>query len=166
MKIILEGCDGTGKTTLAKILANKYELDICHCTQYDASDFDFYKQTLRKDNVVWDRHTLGELIYPKVFGRRQQISQEDARILVHYAREEDVRLFVLTCDREELHNRIAKRENEHDLIRNNLTKIDDDFKIYAVSFDIPIIDTSKMTLSEIFKLVETPQINKGGFIHG
>lgn len=166
MKIILEGCDGTGKTTLAKILANKYELDICHCTQYDASDFNFYKQTLRKDNVVWDRHTLGELIYPEIFERKRNITFEEARILVHYAREEDVRLFVLTCNSTELCERIAKRENEHDSIRRNLFKINDMFVDYANELRIPVIDTSKMTLSEIFKLVETPQINKGGFIHG
>ena len=39
MKIILEGCDGTGKTTLAKLLAEKYGLDICHCTAEDPKDF-------------------------------------------------------------------------------------------------------------------------------
>ena len=44
MRIILEGCDGTGKTTLANILAFKYGLDICHCTASDPSDFQFYKQ--------------------------------------------------------------------------------------------------------------------------
>ena len=166
MRIILEGVDGAGKTTLAKILADKYGLDICHCTQYDAADYNFYKQTLRKENVIWDRHTLGELIYPKVFGRQQQISPEDARLLVHYAREEDVRLFVLTCDQSELHARIAKRKDEHALICNNLDEINSKFIEYANTFNIPIIDTSTMTLTEIFKLVETPQVNKGGFIHG
>lgn len=48
MRIVLEGVDGAGKTTLAKILAQKYGLDICHCTQYDAADYAFYRQTLRK----------------------------------------------------------------------------------------------------------------------
>lgn len=52
------------------------------------------------------------------------------------------------------------------MIRRNLFKINDMFVDYANELRIPIIDTSKMTLSEIFKLVETPQINKGGFIHG
>lgn len=85
---------------------------------------------------------------------------------MHYAREEDVRLFVLTCNSTELCERIAKRENEHDSIRRNLFKINDMFVDYANELRIPVIDTSKMTLSEIFKLVETPQINKGGFIRG
>lgn len=166
MRIVLEGVDGAGKTTLAKILAQKYGLDICHCTQYDAADYAFYRQTLRKENVVWDRHTLGELIYPEIFNRGCQVSIEDARLVTWYGREEDVRFFVLTADTDIIYKRLDERGNENDKIYNNVKYIDDRFKFYATNFYIPIIDTSKMTLSEIFKLVETPQINKGGFIHG
>ena len=74
MKIIIEGADGTGKTTLAKILADKYGLEICHCTQHDPADFYFYRETLRKENVIWDRHTIGELIYPLIFDRKAKIT--------------------------------------------------------------------------------------------
>ena len=56
MKVILEGCDGTGKTTLAKLLAERYGLDICHCTQYDPADYDFYSHTMRKNmNTTFKR---------------------------------------------------------------------------------------------------------------
>lgn len=166
MKIILEGCDGTGKTTLAKILADKYGLDICHCTQDDPGDYDFYRQTVRKENVIWDRHTLGELIYPVVFGRKQKISTEDARLIIHHAREDDVRIFVLTASAQSLTSRIDARGNEDARIHEKLLEIDHEFRFYANKFDIPIIDTASMTLGDIFKLVETPQTNKGGFIHG
>lgn len=165
MKIILEGVDGAGKTTLAKILAERYGLDICHCTQNDPADYDFYRQTLRKENVIWDRHTLGELIYPGVFGRRAKISVEDARLLMHYAREADVRTFVLTADLPTIRKRVMARGNEDSAIVENLRQIDTWFKFYANQFQVPIINTSTMTLNEIFELVETPQENKGGFIH-
>ena len=33
MNIIIEGCDGVGKTTLAKKLADKYCCDILHMTK-------------------------------------------------------------------------------------------------------------------------------------
>lgn len=159
MKIILEGVDGAGKTTLAKILAEKYGLDVCHCTQYDAADYDFYRQTLRKDNIVWDRHTLGELIYPRVFGREQQISTEDARLIMHYAKEEDVKVFVLTTDIYTLHARLNDRTPaEHPCIMDNLAWIDSEFRFYAEQYHVPIIDTSKMTLQQIFTLVENKQI--------
>jgi thymidylate kinase len=155
MKIILEGADGAGKTTLAHILAEKYGLDVCHCTQHDAADYDFYKQTLRKDNVVWDRHTIGELIYPFVFNRAPQITPEDARLVMIYASKEHVKTFVLTADIDVLFTRLRAREKpEDDRIVNSLNFIDEKFRFYAEMFDIPVIDTSKMTLSEIFELVE------------
>lgn len=166
MKIILEGCDGTGKTTLAKILAERYGLDICHCTQNDPGDYEFYRQTLRKENVIWDRHTLGELIYPNVFARKPKIGVEDARLLMAYAREADVRTFVLTADLSTIRKRIVEREaDEAPAIVENLKEIDTWFRFYAQQFHVPIINTSEMSLSEIFELVETPQINKGGFYH-
>lgn len=159
MKIIIEGVDGAGKTTLAKILAERYGLDVCHCTQHDAADYDFYRQTLRKQNVVWDRHTLGELIYPKVFNRKAQITPEDARLIMHYAKEEDVKVLVLTADLTVLQKRLTcRRIPEHTLIMENLAHIDEQFRFFAEEFHLPVIDTSKMTLQQIFDLVENKQI--------
>lgn len=154
MKIILEGCDGTGKTTLAKILADKYGLDICHCTQYDAADYDFYRQTARKENVIWDRHTIGELIYPNIFGRKQQIGTEDARLVLHYAKQAGAKIFVLTCDEKTIKSRLSARGDEHPLIMNNVEYINNMFLFFADEFHVPVIDTSKMTLNEIFNLIE------------
>lgn len=158
MKIILEGVDGAGKTTLAKILAEKYGLDICHCTQHDAADYDFYRQTLRKENVVWDRHTLGELIYPKIFDRKPQIGTEDARLVMHYAKEENVKVLVLTADMATIYERLNARGDEDSRIYENVDWIDSQFKFYAKQYHVQVIDTSKMTLQQIFDLVENKQI--------
>lgn len=158
MKIILEGCDGTGKTTLAKILAERYGLDVCHCTQYDPGDYEFYRQTLRKQNVIWDRHTLGELIYPKIFSRKQQISTEDARLVMHYAKEEGVKVLVLTADNSVIYDRLNAREDESPLIYDNVDYIDSKFRFYAEQFNVPVIDTSKLSLQEIFNIIEEKEI--------
>ena len=159
MKIILEGVDGAGKTTLAKILAEKYGLDVVHCTQHDAADYAFYRQTLRKENVIWDRHTLGELIYPRVFNRRPQLGTEDARLVMHYAKEEGVKVLVLTADMNVLLERLnARCPAEDPMIMDNLDYIDNKFKFYAKEYRVPVIDTSKMTLNEIFNLLEEKEI--------
>lgn len=159
MRVILEGVDGAGKTTLAKILAERYGLDIAHCTQADAADYAFYRQTLRKENIVWDRHTLGELIYPKVFNRKAQIATEDARLITHYAKEEGVKILVLTADMPVLLERLNKRvPKENFLIMDNLDFIDSQFKFFAEHFHLPVIDTSKMTLNEIFNLIEGKEV--------
>ena len=154
MKIVLEGCDGTGKTTLARILADKYGLDICHCTQKDAADYAFYRQTLRKENIVWDRHVIGELIYPEIFDRKPQIGTEDARLVVHHGKEEGVKFFVLTTSSEDIAERLLKRGTEDPKILARYREIDSRFKFYADQFNIPVIDTSVMTLKDIFNIID------------
>lgn len=164
MKIILEGCDGTGKTTLAKVLADRYHLDICHCTSEDPKDFDFYKQTARKENVIWDRHTIGELIYPKVFDRRPQISPEDARIILGIAREHNGKVIVLTAEDEIIKQRLSARNIPEDSrIIENISYINEQFKFFADYFKVHLIDTSKITLEEIFYIVEKEENFR--FIH-
>lgn len=154
MKIILEGADGTGKTTLAKILADKYGLDICHCTQHDPSDFNFYKETMRKENTVWDRHTIGELIYPIVFERKANVTPYEAKAIINVAKSAGVKVFILTCDKDVLHQRLIERKTEHPKIFNRIDWVDNAFRECAEWMDVPLIDTSKMTLDEIFNLVE------------
>ena len=152
MRIILEGIDGSGKTTLAKILADKYNLDICHCTQYDPTDYDFYRHSVRKNNIVWDRHTVGELIYSKVFDRPSTIGTEDVRLVLHYAKECGTKIYILTEDIKLIEDRLQKRGGEDHRILNNLNWIHDEFLFYADCFHIPIISTSTMTLDDIYKL--------------
>ena len=155
MKIIIEGADGTGKTTLAKILADKYGLEICHCTQHDPADFYFYRETLRKENVIWDRHTIGELIYPLIFDRKAKITDVEAKAVIDIAKSEDVKIFVLTAPIETIYKRLRAREkDEHPKILANVSLIDGAFKECAKRMGVPIIDTTNMTLNEIFELVE------------
>lgn len=153
-RIILEGPDGAGKTTLAHILAFKYGLDICHCTASDPNDFDFYKQSVRKDNIVWDRHTIGELIYPKIFSREQNISVEDARIVLWDARALGAKVFVLTGNPDILQKRLLARGGEDPRILNNIANIKNEFEFYAEQFCVPVIDTLTMTLSDIFNMIK------------
>ena len=164
MRVIIEGCDGTGKTTLVKLLAERYRLDICHCTAKDPKDFEFYKQTARKENVIWDRHTIGELIYPDVFGRKPEISPEDARIALSYCRENGGKVFVLTADDEIIKKRLSLRDISEDIrILEKISEINHKFMFYANYLNVPVIDTSKMTINEIFELVEKEENYK--FIH-
>lgn len=164
MRIIIEGVDGAGKTTIAKLYANEYGLDYCHCTQYDPADYDFYKNTARKDNVVWDRHTIGELIYPIVFGRNMQISPEDARLALSYARELGAKIFVLTADLNVIADRLIKRGGEDPKILENLAYIDEQFKFFADQYHIPVIDTSKLTMADLFTLA-TEKSEPYKFVH-
>lgn len=154
MKIIIEGADGTGKTTLARILADKYGLDICHCTQDDPADFYFYRETFRKDNVVWDRHTIGELVYPILFDRDAQVTPNEVKSIVDMAKEKGVKIIVLTCDTPTLKKRLDERGGEHFSIKQNIGWINKSFCELAEWLNVSLIDTKKMTLDEIFSIVE------------
>ena len=154
MKIIIEGCDGTGKTTLAKLYANAFNLDYAHCTATDPGDYYFYKNTLRKDNIVWDRHTIGELIYPYVFHRNAQISPLEAYDIINYAKEQDVKIIILTCSLDVIKQRLEERGNEHPDIVDNIAYIDSQFRYYGEINNLPIIDTTEMTIDQLLKLVK------------
>lgn len=155
MRIILEGADGTGKTTLAKILADKYGLEIQHCTADDPKDFYFYKESLRKENIIWDRHTIGELIYPIVFDREAKITPYEAKAIIDIAKAEGVYIFVLTSSPESLKRRFENRsKEEHPKITKRITWINQAFVECAKWLKVPVIDTSKMTLNDIFALIE------------
>lgn len=155
MRVILEGVDGSGKTTLANILAHKYGLQICHCTQHDPTDFNFYKETLRKENVVWDRHTIGELIYPKVFDRKTNVTGLEVKAIIDRAKSEGAKIFVLTCGEKELEERVLAKKNEDERIVKSLRWIDNSFRYWAECLNVPVIDTSTMTIGQIFNLVES-----------
>lgn len=74
---ILEGYDGTGKTTLAKKIAEKYNADYKHFDASIAKDkdaFNIFKSIIeeaRHKNIVCDRFFYGQFVY----------QDEDNRIL-------------------------------------------------------------------------------------
>lgn len=71
---ILDGPDGSGKTTLAKQLSNTYNIDYKHLTYYeDEKDMSIqFYDTIRRINterngIVIDRFILSNIIYGIVF---------------------------------------------------------------------------------------------------
>ena len=156
MRVVLEGCDGVGKTTLAKLISDKYNIDICHCTQNDPTDFDFYFNTLRKNNIVWDRHVIGELVYPKIFNRESKLRFDEAKNIVDFGKSIGVKFFVLTSDENEIRFRIYNRDQYEDpTVIDRIFAINKSFIHYAKKLNVDIIDTSVLSISEIFNLLES-----------
>ena len=110
MRIIIEGVDRIGKTTLAKKIAKRYKLDYVHVGINDPKDYDFYYQTLRKRNVIFDRHFIGEMIYPSVFNRKKQLTIEEFKKLMQFSFEEEIKVIILYSDDHELLNKRMRRE--------------------------------------------------------
>ncbi len=67
MLIVLEGCDGSGKTTIANNLkAILPDAEIIHCTTETPNDFEFFKAIIwaSKDrDIIADRFCYGQFVY-------------------------------------------------------------------------------------------------------
>ena len=67
MLIVLEGCDGSGKTTIANNLkAIMPNAEIIHCTTETPNDFEFFKHIIlasHKRDIIADRFCYGQFVY-------------------------------------------------------------------------------------------------------
>lgn len=146
MRIIIEGCDGTGKTTLVNGLAKEFNLGKIHISNKDPNDLDFYYQFLRKDDVIFDRNLIGEMIYPNIFNRPQKLKEYELDYLMAKAKELNIHIIILTAAIDTINFRL--KQDEFSVVRKNLDFIDNEFLKYAGKYNIPVINTSKHGIDE------------------
>lgn len=66
MLIVLEGCDGCGKSTLAETLEKVMGAEIIHCSQYTPNNYDFFHSIIeasKTKNIIADRFMYGQFVY-------------------------------------------------------------------------------------------------------
>lgn len=66
MLYVLEGCDGSGKTTLAKQLSKLLDADIIHCSQHTPNNYNFFDNIItasHNKNIIADRFCYGQFVY-------------------------------------------------------------------------------------------------------
>lgn len=94
--VILEGLDRTGKSTVANIY-KKQDYEIVHMSapdkKYTAAGYtgpsyvdDVLELLMKYDGVdtVWDRSWYGEAIWPHVYGRTPQLTEDDVEMLQEF----------------------------------------------------------------------------------
>lgn len=143
MRIIIEGADGVGKTTIAEKIADKFNLSLVHFTNKDPRDLNFYYQSLRKNNVVYDRNFLSEMIYPKIFNRPEKLKKYEFEYLLEKAKELEIRIIILNNDLYSL------KDSEDEVIKNNINKIKDDYLKLGGKYSIPIVKNEE----ELWKIL-------------
>jgi len=76
MLIILEGVDKVGKTTAAHKFCEKFNAEYLHFSEPDKDPTDYFIAPVIRagmgENIVCDRHLLGEKIYAKAMGRESK----------------------------------------------------------------------------------------------
>ena len=101
MLIVLEGCDGSGKSSLADLLAQLYNAEVIHATRETPNDMEWFSKIMdvaRNRNIIMDRAFWGQFVYQKPNERK--LSFNDLNSLEHRLAEEDGKLvYVYSPDR-------------------------------------------------------------------
>lgn len=66
MLIVLEGCDGAGKTVLANKLAKLFSATIIHCSRHTPNTCEFFNDIIeasKTQNIIADRFCYGQFVY-------------------------------------------------------------------------------------------------------
>lgn len=82
--IVIEGPDGTGKTTLAEHLSRSLSLPIDHFGAPDMEAFDFYNYLFEKypnGGAIVDRYHVGSFVYGNVFRNGNDLSDYESWLL-------------------------------------------------------------------------------------
>ena len=101
MLIVLEGCDGSGKSSLADLLAQLYNAEVIHATRETPNDMEWFSKIMdvaRNRNIIMDRAFWGQFVYQKPNERK--LSFSDLNSLEHRLAEEGGKLvYVYSPDR-------------------------------------------------------------------
>lgn len=103
MLIVLEGPDGTGKTTLATLLTKVWPAEIIHCTKETPNNWDYFSAILdeaKKRDIIVDRFFWGQFVYqsrkerhitPEQLEKLERRLENESGVLIYVcASEEDI----------------------------------------------------------------------------
>ena len=149
MRIALDGCDGTGKTTICEKLTRVHHCNLIKLiTQGDRSTRG-YIELMSANNVIHDRTFMSEIIYPKYFNRETRLCAEDIPALFRMTQVFRINTFILTASTESILSRIRVRGDEYIKDMSLFEKINADYLALAKANNVPIIDTTNKTIDEI-----------------
>lgn len=110
MLIVLEGCDGAGKSYLAEILSKIMNADVIHCTAETANDFGFFYNLIQAGddrNIIADRFCYGQFVYQKKEDRKldqSMLNELETEMLNH-----GVSVIYVTASQETIEARLKER---------------------------------------------------------
>lgn len=108
MKIIIEGCDGVGKTTLANKLAKVFNASVEH-DKHPETYSNYMNRLQKPGNVIFDRFMIGQFVYNS--SEERPMSYRELSDLIDYCKSRpDVVLIYVTLDKEVLLNRLLSRD--------------------------------------------------------
>lgn len=145
--IIIEGLDGTGKTTLANYLLNKNYI-LINNNLTSESHYDKYVNIIKTSDInsVSDRSFISEMVYGKVLSGTTKLSEEEFINLVKLYSEYETKIIYLYASKKIL-----------------LERRKDDFKDSKVIFHLyqELMDEFERRLDYISAYIDVFSINTG-----
>jgi broad-specificity NMP kinase len=125
MITIIEGSDGTGKTTFARKLADQRNADYLHASHPTSSNWvEEYIRPIKSHNLVLDRWHVGEIVWPFIYGRSSLFDEQTFDQCNWELAKLGAQLIVLTRSEDaiadELLSRGEEKEIEFVLLSRNL----------------------------------------------
>ena len=149
MKLIITGHDYSGKSTMLRDLWGTFDnrsASFIHLSYREPTNYEFYNQTLEFSNFLMDRCFLDELIYPEVFNREPNLTEEEAEQLMAKCEALQIKILILECSDEEIERRIKlRKEKEEPEVLDNILLIKKRYREIASKFGIPIVDTTNLS---------------------
>ena len=155
MPIIIEGPDGAGKSTLAKSLADRLDMNILKMTANGGQSATEYIQKLACDGVIIDRCWVSEQIYSDLFGREPRICNDDAEALTELCGRVGIPIIVLLPPLHVVIGRLNGRGDEYaDVVCPNITEIYKRYREWAEGHGNAIVledNDPVTTIEEVLK---------------
>lgn len=113
MNIIIEGCDGTGKSTIAKHISERLEMFYWHESQ--PRTFDQYCHMLRAGNFVYDRFCFGQFVYNAPEERKMSFEELQELVTEVFPETDTILLYVDAKTGTIIDRLIARGEGSEDI---------------------------------------------------
>lgn len=138
--IILEGADGTGKTTLAHSLAQKMSdirgVPVHECYAHMSrppEDFDHVRGYMNVTPRVQDRFHLGAVVYGAILGGGTYPSAERMRLVQNYLRWQGCLVVILYAERDVLRRRLRDSVKHEMYGHDQILTANDAYRALAMS---------------------------------
>lgn len=111
MLYVLEGCDGVGKSTVARHIQNIVGgAEIIHCTAETPNTFEYFKGIIEEadhKNIIADRFCYGQFVYQTPAERHMSWGQlRDLELLMQ---DHGVKVILVLANIEDIKRRLEKR---------------------------------------------------------
>lgn len=163
MRLIIEGPDGAGKTTLVRQLADYFGSDILVMTEKGSKKLRDYEDKANLDNVISDRSFLSELVYTNVFERKSELSPCEYEALLNYYRAKGWVILVLDADSTCLANRLQLRGDEDEYKVRKISDLRMFYRAMAYFYDLPVIDAEHLDPMKLINDLEAGKYGKHNF---